>query len=162
MVSIALGDLGPHNGFPFDLRCGQYACMDGQADLWTPPTGGGLAICFALGLWLAFDIYCPVIMIALSWRVNRDVNFRHLQPMLEILFSQPLFERTPGEEVLLWLPFALLFLFQISGPVSRPAAAAAAGGLYMSIAVSYALSYLDLQGVEASMNRVSNTSTRTP
>lgn len=50
VVFIALEDLGPHNGFPFPLARGQDVCMDGNVGLWTPPTGGGLAIFFSLNL----------------------------------------------------------------------------------------------------------------
>lgn len=50
MVFIALQELGPHNGFPFLLKRGQDVCMDGNTGIWTPPTGGGLAICFSLSL----------------------------------------------------------------------------------------------------------------
>jgi hypothetical protein len=48
MVFVALENLGPHNGFPFEMVCGQDVCMDGHTNLLTPPTGGGRAICFAL------------------------------------------------------------------------------------------------------------------
>lgn len=50
MVFIALEELGPHNGFPFRLSRGEHACMDGNTAIWTPPTGGGLAICISLRL----------------------------------------------------------------------------------------------------------------
>lgn len=50
MVFIALEDLGPHNGFPFKLNCGQDVCVDGCAKLLTPPTGGGRAVCFSLDM----------------------------------------------------------------------------------------------------------------
>ena len=50
MVFIALQDLGPHNGFPFEVARGQYICVDGKASIITPPTGGGLAICFSVRL----------------------------------------------------------------------------------------------------------------
>lgn len=44
MVCVALEDLGPHNGFPFELRQGQDVCIDGYDTLLLPPTGGGKAI----------------------------------------------------------------------------------------------------------------------
>lgn len=50
IVFIALEDLGPHNGFPFVLDRGQDVCMEGDVGIWTPPTGGGRAIFFALNL----------------------------------------------------------------------------------------------------------------
>ncbi|KAK3669279.1 hypothetical protein LTR78_010853 [Recurvomyces mirabilis] len=50
VVFIALQDLSPHNGFPIDLSRGRDVCMDGNLGIWTPPTGGGLAIFFSLDL----------------------------------------------------------------------------------------------------------------
>ena len=50
MVFIALEDLGIHNGFPIELGRGQDVCMDGKMMLYTPPSGGGLAICISLNL----------------------------------------------------------------------------------------------------------------
>ena len=50
MVFIALQDLGLDNGFPFELARGHYVCVDGKANIFTPPTGGGLAICISLRL----------------------------------------------------------------------------------------------------------------
>lgn len=50
MICIALEDLGPDNGFPFDLSYGEDACIDGTDDLLLPPTGGGAAILIWIGL----------------------------------------------------------------------------------------------------------------
>lgn len=50
IVFIALSDLGPSNGFPIPLARGQDVCMDGKLSIWTPPTGGGLALFFSLDL----------------------------------------------------------------------------------------------------------------
>ncbi|KAF2158939.1 hypothetical protein M409DRAFT_30570 [Zasmidium cellare ATCC 36951] len=44
MICVALEDLSPSNGFPFELQCGQDVCIDGGADLFLPPTGGGMAV----------------------------------------------------------------------------------------------------------------------
>lgn len=44
MVCIALEDLGPKNGFFFELQLGKDVCMDGQDRIWLPPTGGGLSL----------------------------------------------------------------------------------------------------------------------
>ena len=50
VVFIALEDLGPENGFPFPLSRGQDVCMDGNSSIWTPPTGGGMAVFLSLKL----------------------------------------------------------------------------------------------------------------
>ena len=44
MVCIALEDLGPQNGFFFDLQSGWDVCMDGKDRILLPPTGGGLGL----------------------------------------------------------------------------------------------------------------------
>ena len=44
MICVAIDDLGPNNGFPFELKRGQDMCVDGKDALWLPPTGGGRAI----------------------------------------------------------------------------------------------------------------------
>ncbi|KAK3669731.1 hypothetical protein LTR78_010414 [Recurvomyces mirabilis] len=50
MICIALETPGPHNGFPFELQCGQDVCIDGYDTLLLPPTGGGMAILFWIDL----------------------------------------------------------------------------------------------------------------
>lgn len=50
IVFVALEDLGPGNGFPFPLKCGQDVCVDGDVDVLIPPTGGGLGVLLVLRL----------------------------------------------------------------------------------------------------------------
>lgn len=50
VVCIALEDLGPANGFLFDLRHGMDLCMDGGSTLLLPPSGGGKGIIIWLDL----------------------------------------------------------------------------------------------------------------
>lgn len=50
VVFIALEDLGPHNGFPMELRKGEDVCMDGNDALLFPPTDGGEGILICLNL----------------------------------------------------------------------------------------------------------------
>lgn len=50
IVFIALEDLGPENGFPFPLKRGQDACVDGKLPIVVPPTGGGLGMLIILRL----------------------------------------------------------------------------------------------------------------
>ncbi|KAF2212136.1 hypothetical protein CERZMDRAFT_98055 [Cercospora zeae-maydis SCOH1-5] len=49
MVCIALEDLGPHNGFPFELQQGMDVCIYANETLLLLPTGSG----FAILVWLA-------------------------------------------------------------------------------------------------------------
>ena len=50
VVFIALDDLGPENGFFMTLKSGQHVCVDSQAEILFPDTGGGRGIMFALRL----------------------------------------------------------------------------------------------------------------
>lgn len=50
VVFIALTRLSQQNGFFIDLEPGQDVCVDSNAGLMFPPTGGGLGVCLCLNL----------------------------------------------------------------------------------------------------------------
>ncbi|EXJ82296.1 hypothetical protein A1O3_06109 [Capronia epimyces CBS 606.96] len=45
VVFIAVEDLDVHNGFFMPLRKGEDVCVDGDANVWFPATGGGGGVC---------------------------------------------------------------------------------------------------------------------
>lgn len=50
VVFVALTDLSPANGFFITLSKGQDVCIDGNAILHFPPTGGGRGIFISLSI----------------------------------------------------------------------------------------------------------------
>ena len=50
VIFIALTPLHQQNGFFVDLEPGQDVCVDSVADIWFPPSGGGLGLCVCLNL----------------------------------------------------------------------------------------------------------------